>query len=235
MSKEQGPACPFCDPRVEGDMFRYFEEYGRPEINLWNPYSTESVYVKPDVLPTNPEGHFLLVPRPHEYSFAAHNGRTVEAVGQAIHHMQEMLGESLVFFEHGGVVQGGNNMSVYHQHGHLVPDGGLNLLEAMADRLRKERIKFRLVDTSDTSPVANLNRIFGGEVYPYIYFQQGRLGLIAVSEEDAFVSQLGQSTMHGVFSDDQTLSWKTALTDDRMARLSVARIAGIIDNCKYKP
>ena len=226
------PPCSFCEPQTT--QYPHFAAYGRGRIDLVHLLETEHAYVKPDILPSSPDGHLLLIPKPHGTSFAALPQLTSE-IGQLLYQTEQILQRPVVFFEHGSIEEGAKVQSVYHQHAHIIPDGSSNVLDFMRDWLNKLGIPHEVIDTSDPSPIANLKRHFDG--FNYLYIQQGRVGLMAHDNldgkpTDAFPSQITQRGASRLFH-GRELNWKQIAQSDELARLSVQTIAHIVDDCNF--
>lgn len=223
--------CSFCKP-ID---YPHFQRMGRDRLDLAHLIETENVYLKPDILPSSPVGHYLVIPKPHNVSFAALPYELADEVGSIIYQAEQVMGMPMVFFEHGSIEEGSKIQSVYHQHGHLVPDGSTNILDFMRDWLNKMGIAHTVIDTPDLSPMVNLRQQFRG--YNYLYVQQGRMGLMAHDNvdgdpTDGFPSQISQRGVSKLFR-NRELNWKLIPTDDELARLSVASIAHIVDDCGF--
>ena len=227
--------CPFCNK--ESSANSHFEKYGLVNNpDLAHILETDNTYIKPELLSSSPDGmHLLLIPKPHRLSFTA-LPELANEVGHAIQRIEDEFQRSFVFFEHGSAMGGESKLqSVYHQHGHLIPDGNSNILEYMADRLKKVyKIPFKIIDTPDKSPIVNLKQYFKG--FNYLYIQQGRKGLIAHDNKDgdptdSFPSQMTQKSM-SLFLGHVEIDWKLINQKEEFARLSAQRMANLIAQCK---
>lgn len=219
--------CSFCSPSPS--EFPHFSRYGRERLDVVPILETPNLIVKPDILPVDPDGlHFLVVPKRHKYSFAA-SPDIAQEVGAVRREMEDKTGEALVYFEHGGVEEGNKNMSVYHQHAHMIPARGNDVLAYMGDRLRALALPHQFIATPDESPVINLQALFRG--HPYVYIQQGRYGLWAESPDDQFPSQIAQRGMSALLSGWE-IDWKQITQSEEHAKLSVARIAQALERCR---
>ncbi len=225
-------SCVFCNPKES--VFPHFQKYGRDRIDLAHLLETDNVVLKPDILPSSPDGHFLVIPKEHNLSFASLPHLAGE-VGNMIYEAEQIIKRPLVFFEHGSIHEGSKVQSVYHQHGHLIPDGSIDMLAYMCDSLKKMNIQYDVVDTADLSPIINLQKVCKG--FNYLYVQQGRVGLIAHDSKDGksadtFPSQITQRKVSELLW-HKPLDWKKISCSPELAKLSVSTIAHIVDECHF--
>lgn len=222
--------CPFCNPQ---EFIRpHFGEYGvDPALDKIPLFQGDHFAVFPDVLPVNPEGHFLVVPRDHRHSLH-HFSSQADELGSLLRVVEAKLGLPLAFFEHGGSEdQKGKIQSVLHAHGHIIPvRDGIDVLGCMAEAIGGKGIPFRLVDNLDYSPLGNLPGLNGGGK-GYLYVQYGRQGLFAADQEDTFPSQLTQGTMSQLLN-GEVINWRQIPDKEILAILSVQRVVKIVEQCQ---
>jgi len=226
--------CVFCHPDTTTNP--HFKPFGKADLAQVTLFGTDHIFVKPDLLPGRPDGlHFLMIPKPHQFSFASLPHYQNE-VGGLIHRIEKVFGHPFVFFEHGSAAEGGKNQSIYHQHGHLYGNPEeYAILAYMAEVLKRRGVYFKIFGNADKSPIANLAKLYRG--HSYLYVQMGRFGLIAHDGTGGFPSQITQKAMSRFYG--QEVDWKTiprespiAIQHSEMARLSVERIGRLIDHCQ---
>src|SRR3990167_610532 len=106
--------CSFCQP--ESSRMTHFERYGKDRLDLVKIAESDNIIAKIDSLPADPHGyHFLMIPKRHKFSFAD-NEDLAHETGKLKRELENMTGEPLIIFEHGGTKEGNKNMSIYHQH-----------------------------------------------------------------------------------------------------------------------
>ena len=218
--------CAFCNPELT--VPDYLGKHGVDRIDLTTLYESERLLVKPDILPAG-DFHALVIPHEHKFSFAQNHGLG-EEVGSLLYQIEETIGDSLVWFEHGGVQEGAKVQSVYHNHAHLIGTEGKDVISYMESVLDSEGVLYSRVAGVDSSPALNLERM-GLSDTGYFYVQQGSFGLLATDESDGFPSQITQRNMSKLLSGKE-LNWKLAGSDPELARQSIIRMFNVIEKCR---
>lgn len=227
--------CPLC--HLETSKFTHFIDLGVPGIDRYPVAETDHFFVKPDVLPGNPDGrHMLIFPKFHTYNFAQlATPEIIVEVGSLMKELEGFFGP-LVVFEHGGLKDGQNHQSVYHAHTHAY--GGLEGADVIAymhdmlnGALEPDGLAYphTIIPAPDYSFLANLREHFEGT--PYLYIQQGHWAIYASDPNGIMRSQITQRAMHNLFS-RQELDWKRIQQHrewgDDWGRLSAQRIMNLI-------
>ncbi len=226
--------CSFCNPNLE--KHPHFQEFGLPpNISSYPILQTDFFRVKPDILPVNPDGfHLLLVPRSHILNTTELPEESYREIYELMKRIQELIGP-YVIFEHGAIKEGSNHQSVYHAHVHLI--GGIECYDVsryLQDVLQggldqDEKYSYQVIGTPSLVFPENIRKLFGGEApCPYLYFQQGRQGLIVLDPENKMKSQVTQRAMSR-FSGQQ-LDWKQIVNGGEEEKIeSARRIRSLLD------
>jgi len=226
--------CPFCC--VGSYPFSHFKDYGRQRLDTFLISESDNFQVKPDILPTNPDGrHFLVFPKTHYYNFAKFGGDPliVDELSRLVYQIEQKFGP-LVIFEHGGIQEGSNNQSVYHAHFHAI--GGLegyDIISYMRHMVsgglgQGEIYSYKVLPAPNYDFLSNLHQRFNG--HPYLYIEQGIQALYIEDRNGKISSQVTQRAMHCWFS-GKILDWKKIPKNNEFARESVRRLANIVDWC----
>lgn len=224
------PSCDFCNPHLSPGG-KHFLEYGpNGRLDLAPLIDTEHMLVLPDILPVNPDGHAILIPKAHILSLAQWDGFS-EETGKLIYQVEEKLKFPLTIFEHGGVSEIGNtHQSKVHAHMHLIANRqDFNIIELMKYFFKNKGIFWQEIALTDSSPPRNLRHLFQGR--GYIYVQQGRSALIAHENGTKFPSLVTQGLTSVIYS-NRELNWKTISKDSELAKLSIQRIVDIRKKCQ---
>lgn len=87
--------CVFCHPDTTTNP--HFKPFGKADLAQVTLFGTDHIFVKPDLLPGRPDGlHFLMIPKPHQFSFASLPHYQNE-VGGLIHRIEKVFGHPFVF------------------------------------------------------------------------------------------------------------------------------------------
>jgi hypothetical protein len=234
--------CTFCTLNDGPNAFSISREYGLPfpaeqAILL----ETDHFFVKPDVLPIEPDGrHVLIIPTvqvdgAHPFSFAALT-RYADEVGTLITTLEQIYGGRLLLAEHGASREGGSVQSVYHAHTHAIyVDHGVEPLEFMVDVLKKRHIQPHHLNIHDPSHPVTLAREYTGQ--GYIYLQYGNDALIACGDD--FPSQITQRAISGLLNAGEELNWKKmGVRGEKrpdLAKEALQRTMMLIERCKNHP
>lgn len=226
------PNCPFCHRQ---NIFPHFQQFGVWNLESYRVAETDHFFVKPDVLPSNPDGrHFLVFPKKHVYNYAGLVEHTWE-IGNLIYNLEQRFGP-LVIFEHGGIRNGNNVQSVYHAHFHAIGGlEGIDIIDWMKYMLSgglssDEVYPFEEIPAADYAFLNNLSGVFNG--CPYLYVEQGPRAIIVHDPEEKLQSQITQRSMHLFFS-GEILDWKKIPENEEFARESVRRLANLIGLCEH--
>ncbi len=230
--KEDG--CPFCHFGLSN--FPHLTELGVPGVDRYTVAETRHFWVKPDVLPGNPEGkHILIIPRPHVYNYAglAADSGIVYELGGLMRELEARFGP-LVIFEHGGLGPGQNHQSIYHAHFHAYAGlEGVDVISYMHDMLNGGLEPDGLVYPHVI--IKNLKAHFNGNPTSYLYIEQGPWAIYAPDPNGTMRSQITQRAMHLLFS-GLKLDWKKIEEHrgwgDDWGKLSAQRIMSLIDFCQ---
>lgn len=85
-------------------------------------YEDENIFITPDIAPVI-EGHFLIVSKIHENSFANVDDDTYFSLERAKEHLRSCIfkNRKILFFEHGAVIEGYAGACIDHAHMHVIP------------------------------------------------------------------------------------------------------------------
>jgi len=231
---EKKDKCSFC--YVGSYPFPHFKDFGRARLDIFPILESDNFLVKPDILPTNPDGrHFLVFPKTHVYNFAQFGGNSliVDELGRLVYQLEQRFGP-LVIFEHGGVGEGNNHQSVYHAHFHAIGGlAGYDIIFYIKDMVsggfgQDEIYPYRILPAPNYDFLSNLHPHFNG--HPYLYVKQGSRALYIEDQNAGMRSQVTQRAMHRWFS-GKVLDWKKIPENEEFARESVRRLANIVDWC----
>lgn len=221
--------CVFCVP--DASVFPHFAENGVDQLDKYHAMESENFAVKFDILPARQDGlHFLLHPKFHELTHSRIDSRYDYEVGQVLYRLEQKVGE-LTIMEHGDVDEANATiMSVRHAHSHLFPSAGFNLAQYMHDELDGQGIAHQMIDTPHYSYFGNLRRHFANR--PYMYVQQGGVGLYALEDHGNIKSQTIQRETQAFWNNGATFDWKKIGDHPDWGGESVKRLQRAIERCK---
>lgn len=226
--------CRFCRPNPND--FSHLRKFGLERPDLLKIAETDNFFVKPDILPVNPDGrHFLVFPKEHRLNFASYGGnpQIVDELGRLIYQLEQRYGQ-LVIFEHGGIKEGNSNQSVYHAHFHAI--GGLEGFDVISwmeymvsGGLNQDEVyPYKIFPAPNYDFLSNLYHRFNG--HSYLYVEQGPWALYVEDPSNNMRSQVTQRSMHKFFS-GRVLDWKKIPENEEFARESARRLANAYELC----
>ena len=239
--KSEIGGCLFCHPEnLPEEYTRHFPDYGLPSrLDLMPVIETETLLVKPDLVPVHPGGlHFLMIPKDHKLAYGeAANGslQLVHDVGWIMRRLEQEFGTKFLYAEHGGGLpelgyEESKVQSVYHLHAHLVSADGFDLIRYMEDALRVNEGILEMTGNvdSDENPATEVAQFYTG--HPSLYFQLGRRGLWVEDNGDIYPSQITQRNLSRFYGPE--VDWKTIPQNSQMARFSAQRIMSLVSRCR---
>ena len=241
MSFESKPDCALCDYR-NGNLDIHFQRLGLPgDLSKNQILRTPNFVVKPDSFPVHPNGrHVLIHPRNHGVNFAT-MGEHASEIGEAVYAIEQLWGERVAIFEHGGSLTNEESsvQSIYHAHVHIVGGlGDVDVIRYMSDMLNGGLEHDGLTYPHSVSWVPNdafvenLKYHYGED--PYLYIQQGGTAIYAADPLNIMRSQITQRSLHSWFSRTTELNWKQFGENEEFAALAANRILTLLDHCNNR-